>query len=812
MATFELTAPDGGVYHVDAPDEHSAVTALGQLRKPAAPQRVTDPAILAQLNAPANPPPRRTLNIGGRNVSVDDSFFRLSPDEQNATVDEIAKSLPPSRIKAPDGSIVEFPAGMSDDEINAAMKKAYDAGTFGKPAQRVTDPAILAQLNAPTEPRSALQSIREAIHAPTRALENGAFLGLGDRVRAIIDAALSGTKEAVTSGSVAPLARDYSKHLADERAETEAFQQAHPIASPALNAAGGVIAPLAVLKATAAPATLGGKTLAGMGAGGGVGAVQGALESKDYTDPLQVAKDAATGGVVGAGLGILVPNAAKVVGAGYNTLANAVRGRVDGMSRGASSHLISAVQADTPAAVQQRLQELGPDAMLADAGPALLGKAQGASLNSDEARSTLQNALTARNEATNARIQSDVNGALGPAEDPQTVSNAITAHRSAVDAVNYPAALDNAPPVRTAHILTQLDYLIPRSVGDERKALTTLRGMVMTTERRPLVDAAGLQQYDRLGNPMFQDVPVSQNNAEVLHKVKQELDKVIEYDAPGLGVPAGALSRQQAALKDMRFQVNDALEQQVPGYANANAVSAALAKRAEAVQNGTQYLGSGKTTASPDRFAAEFDPLSQGEKIAFAKGSRGNIERVLGTKANDLEALRSELQGEGGWNTAKLATVHGDDAANELVNSVNRNRKFRDTFNKVVENSQTAQRTAAAKEMKPDPSTETALINPNMSLTGLVGTGAKKGLTAVVNALTKSDPTRHYGEVARALTEQGAARDARLAAVIDALDRRQANAAGAQTAGNLGSVVAALLGEGAVRPGPAQRPAELLYR
>ena len=30
MPTFELTAPDNSVYHVDAPDEHSAVAALKQ--------------------------------------------------------------------------------------------------------------------------------------------------------------------------------------------------------------------------------------------------------------------------------------------------------------------------------------------------------------------------------------------------------------------------------------------------------------------------------------------------------------------------------------------------------------------------------------------------------------------------------------------------------------------------------------------------------------------------------------------------------------------------------------------------------------
>jgi hypothetical protein len=34
-----------------------------------------------------------TLNIDGRNVQVDDSFLSLSHEQQNATVEEIAKSF-----------------------------------------------------------------------------------------------------------------------------------------------------------------------------------------------------------------------------------------------------------------------------------------------------------------------------------------------------------------------------------------------------------------------------------------------------------------------------------------------------------------------------------------------------------------------------------------------------------------------------------------------------------------------------------------------------------------------------------------------
>lgn len=678
MATFELTAPDGnGIFHVEAPDEHAAVAALGQMLAPK-----------AQAAAPA------------------------------------------------------------------------------------------------AEPQSALQRIREAIHAPTRALENGILFGLGDRARA-------GMGAIIGDGS-------YGTNLKTEQGETEQFAKDHPVAAPVLEGVGGAVAPIGALAAAAKGTGLGAKILYGGGAGGAIGGIQGAVGSKDYTDLPQVGKDAGIGAGVGLLVGGALPATGAAIGAGYNAVANFARGRVDGMSRAAGGHLVSAMEADGPAAVQARMRELGPEANLADAGPSFLGKAQGASLNSDEGRSVLQGALTTRNEGTNARISGDVERALGPAEDPQTVRNAIVAHRSDVDSRNYPAAFRNAPPVDTSNVLVELGPMIQGSpTGSmERRALENLRGMLMTERPVPRLDPnTGAHMSDAHGNRLYDMVPEPQSDPQLLHKIKGEIDNVVEYDAPGLGIPAAALSRQQGALKHVRGVLNETLEQQVPGYMSANRQSAGLANRGEAVELGTQYLGNGKTTASPDRFAAAFDPLSPGEKIAFAKGSRGEIERQLGTKANNLQALRGELQGEGGWNTAKIATVHGQPAADELAASVDRNLAFRDTHNKVVENSQTAQRQAAAGAMKPVPPGDVPLVNPNMSLTGLLATGAKKTASAALNAV-RPDPARSYGEVARVLTEQGTTRDARIQAIIQALDRRNANSAVATSAGNQTALLGALAANG----------------
>ena len=311
----------------------------------------------------------------------------------------------------------------------------------------------------------------------------------------------------------------------------------------------------------------------------------------------------------------------------------------------------------------------------------------------------------------------------------------------------------------------------------------------------------GRQATDARGNPLFDMVPTPQTDPVILHKIKGELDNVIEYDAPGLGLPASALSRQQGALKHFRGMLNEQLEAQVPGYMAANRQSAGLARRADAVDQGTQYLGAGKTTASPDRFAHEFEQLTPGEQIAFAKGSRGDIERKLGTKANDLQALRSELQGEGGWNSAKLATVHGEPSAQELINSVERNLKFRDTHNKVVENSQTAQRTAAKDAMKPGPSSETPLINPNATVAGMGVTGIKKALGFVYNTVKPSE-TRAFGEIADILTSRGSARDARLQSLMDALDKRSRNASTAPVAGDRAALIAAIAAHGYARTHP----------
>ena len=695
----------------------------------------------------------------------------------------------PLHIRAPDGSIVEFPVGTSDDVIKTVMAKNFSAPAAAAPTEAKAMPA--------SESPGMLQQIREAIHAPTRILENGMLLGLGDRVRAGMGAII-GEGRPTLSGIVTGEESGYGGLLKKEQAETERFQNEHPIGATAADVVGGAMAPVGAIAAAAKGASLGAKTVYAAMTGGGIGALQGGFSSKDWTDVPQTAKDAGIGGLVGGTIGGLIPGTGALIGKGISTVANAIRGKADGMSRSASNHLVNALEADTPAAVRSELDRLGPDAMLADAGPAFLGKAQGASLNSDEGRTVLFNALKARDQGTNSRVMGDVERALGPAEDPATATRNIVDYRSHVDNQNYPRVLQNAPAVRTAPLMVELDDAIISAPhgSTERRALENLQGMMTREQLQPRLDPyTGRQQLDARGAPAFDTIHVNQDRAEVLHKVKQELDNVIEHELPGLGVQAGALRNQQYQLKRFRHDLNQALEDQVDGYARANRVSQRLANRAEAVKEGTGYLGEGKTTASPERFRDEHELRDVGTRIAFAKGSRGEIDRKLGTKANDLQALRRELQGEGGWNTEKIGIVHGDDAAEQLMSSVDRNLKFRDTHTKVSENSQTEIRRAAREQMKPRAEEkELPLVGPSSNAVGMLATVAKRyALQPAWQALTHIDPTRSYGEVAKILSAQGPERERHLRAIADAMSRRGINSSVATKTGDRSALAAAVL-------------------
>lgn len=90
-----------------------------------------------------------TLNIGGRRVTVDDSFMQLSPEQQNATVEEIASSFGAPQASSATPSFAErFGSTQLEppSQQGAGTNIALDFMNQGAAAGQGTTPNIQAQM------------------------------------------------------------------------------------------------------------------------------------------------------------------------------------------------------------------------------------------------------------------------------------------------------------------------------------------------------------------------------------------------------------------------------------------------------------------------------------------------------------------------------------------------------------------------------------------------------------------------------------------------------------------------------------------
>lgn len=79
-----------------------------------------------------------TLNVGGRRVTVDDAFLKLSPEQQNATVEEIASSFASAKPAAASAPV--------EQTTSAGERIALDFMNQGSAAGQRTTPNVAAQM------------------------------------------------------------------------------------------------------------------------------------------------------------------------------------------------------------------------------------------------------------------------------------------------------------------------------------------------------------------------------------------------------------------------------------------------------------------------------------------------------------------------------------------------------------------------------------------------------------------------------------------------------------------------------------------
>jgi hypothetical protein len=404
---------------------------------------------------------------------------------------------------------------------------------------------------------------------------------------------------------------------------------------------------------------------------------------------------------------------------------------IEGQTRASSALLRRAAPKDLSA-----FDKLGPDAMVLDASPSMTGYAQGASTVPNAAKNDIYGALKTRDEKTYPALREMLNRVVGKARDPEALKESINKFGQRQANPYYKIAKQNTPEFRS----DALTNIIQRQLTDPAK------GMTETARTKNMGWMNQIEDAMKADNP--------QDAASRLHGLRQELDNVTNP-----GPMATATDRNIAsAAQNARNTVDDILKNRIPGFREGDAIISKSKKAQEAVDYGYNSLEGGKGAVFPESFSKA---LGKTDRRMVMEGQKGRIMNALGTQANDLSALKKIVGGDGDFNRVKLNETMGPQRVDQINSSIDARQHFRNSYNSIANNSQTAQRQAAAAELKnsslPEITTATSMTGLGvkgiqMALNKLLAKGVSKFSSATAESLTNA--LLKTGPEGRALLEQ----------------------------------------------------------
>lgn len=647
-------------------------------------------------------------------------------------------------------------AGKSTDDILKSYHAARMAGADDKTLARIADAYVSAEHNN----ASTIGKIGLAADEVARQLANGV---------PIIGGALDeGSAYLNTLGG-----GDYQENLDYQRARDRWAQRAAPVTTAALNVAGGVAsgvaaAPLLGAGAGSSSVPLALKVAGGAAAGVPIGAADAFLRAEGD----QRGTAAAIGGATGGLLGAAVPLAGAGFSAGarrvFDYLSSDQAIRKLGISRQAADILIRQLQTDLTPQGAGRIAAAGPDAMVADAGPAASNLLDTALQRSGPSSTAARDAIESRVTNANQQLRGTLDQTLGAPVGVETRQAGIRQSTAGARQQAYDAAYDQPIDFNTpagqqlAADIRRLQEYAPWAI-DEAKTEIGLRGEKPTLVR--ILDRA----TRALNTAAFRDVRGG----------------ALRGNTP-IGDASGGLSN------DIRASLREA----VPEYATALDTAADPISRVQATEFGATILNPNVTR---EQVAQQLAGMGGGERRAVMQGLRdqidevmANVKQVASDPNSDAGQLRETLKKVSSQAArAKIEAVLGQNASRAFYGQVGRFARAMELRASVTTNSRTFGRQSVDQQVKQQ-------LEPGILGSLLEGSPVQAG-KKIIQRLTGVSPERRlqlqdqiYGEIARALTTvRGQDAQRYLTVLRRALETQAPNTAGSTAVGRLGQAATA---------------------
>lgn len=715
----------------------------------------------------------------------------------------------PIQVKAPDGTIIQFPDGTADDVIVGVMKKAYGGGvdpsTFPAKAAGMNHQQMVEAYRAtkPGDPWGDFlaQQIQrpQAGETPEQAKVRSEGTGSTDRVT------MSPTgKAAATFLQGVPFAGEYMDEglgwlagkmgLQNQQDATNAIRagqadmdQNNPKTATALRIGGGLTGSAvgAGVMPWYAPSTLGGQAAYGAGMGGLLGTTEGAVSGYGSgTDDASRAQNAKTRALIGGFLGTAVGGAAPVLAEGVSRGGRwlldqfnvAREARQAGLSRPSYEILTRAMDADGSlnGAGAARIAQAGPEGMLADAGPNAQQLLDVTVQRGGPATNAARDAIEGRATRAGAQVNDALDNALGVPRGMDTMETGIrqgsaAARGNAYDAA-YNAAINYADPAGQ-----HLEGLLGRVPGD----------VIGRANRLMQLNGEQSQQI------MARIAPDGSVTYERMPDVRQldYITRALNLSAES-GEGAGALGGQTSlgrAYQNLSREIRGTVRGLVPEYGQALDTAAEPIAARQALRFGETLLGPGTTR---DEVATTIQGMSQAERQQAAAGVRSYIDEKLANVTRALtdnnmdarEAVKAVKDLSSRANREKLTALLGQNEANTLFQEIDRAAQSLDLRASVATNSRTFVRQETDRTIKD--ATQGGILGAARAGEPInAGKRIIQSLLGGTEADNLARTDRVYSEIAAALT--GRNPQAILGNLQNIARANPRNAAIARAAGNL---------------------------
>ena len=439
---------------------------------------------------------------------------------------------------------------------------------------------------------------------------------------------------------------------------------------------------------------------AGLARLGALGAASGAISGAGSATEGDRTSGAGGGALIGGGLGVGLPLALRGAGGAAKWLRERLFSTPEVVQDRALEKMTDAmrqakVNPQDVAAKMAQDRAMGVPSVLANANPALRDLAEAVAQRAGAGSNVIEKNLTAQKLGARDRVQAQTTAALKPVDYYGLEDNLTAQLRNNAKGLYEKAyAHGDVDDPRIVEVLKNPQFKAffdkARSIADTEAQTAKLKGEDPLKFALPEIykpsgkfDASGAEILDLVKLP----------DVRTLDYIKRGIDATIDSGFRGKGMSTAEAS----ALRDLRKQFVNAIDENVPAYKSARQTYAGDLETLDALRMGRDEF----KNLDHEQVKKMVDTMGTGEKDAFRTGVARSIYDTIMVPSNNPNTAQRVIGSPD--MQKKLATLFDNPADFELYKAaLMRESQLFGESNKILGNSATARRTELGKSLDED--------------------------------------------------------------------------------------------------------------